>query len=106
MLDVEAKSWESIYQCPRKQSGEIPISALIACVGNLVSDSKNDVAGGISAWSSRFAAAAGLRWDDLLNTSPTTLVLLKEGLIGFAAKTKTRGKSAGRHWGGEAICIF
>ena len=42
---------------------------------------------------------ACLRWGDLLNTAPTTTVLTKEGLIGFAAKTKTRGKSEGRPLG-------
>ena len=71
-------------------------------VGDLVSYSKSDIAGSIFAWSFRVAAEAGLRWDDLLNTAPATLVLLKEGLVGFAAKTKTRGKSDGRHWGAQS----
>ena len=53
----------------------------------------------IFAWSFRLGVAAGLRWGDLLNTAPNTLVLVKDGLIGFAAKTKTRGVSEGRHWG-------
>ena len=64
-------------------------------MGDIVSDSKNDIAERISAWPF-ILAVAGLRWGDLLNTAPTTLVLLKEGIIGFAEKTKTRGKSEGR----------
>ena len=37
----------------------------------------------------------GLRWADIRNTAPYTLDLMGDGLIGFAAKTKTRGKSEG-----------
>ena len=95
MLDVEAKSLGSTHQCPRKQAAEIPTSVLKVW-WDLVSDSKSGIAGRLCAWSSRATAAAGLRWGDLLNTSPTTLVLLKKGPIGLAAKTKTRGKSRGR----------
>ena len=98
MLDVAAKSRGSTRQCHRKQAGGIPISVLTEWK-NIVSDSKADIAERLFAWSVRLAVAAGLRWDDLLNTAPTTLVLLKEGLIGFAPKAKTRGKSEGRPWG-------
>ena len=45
------------------------------------------------------AVAACLRWDDLLCTAPKTLVLIKDGLIGFAAKPEARGKSEGRPLG-------
>ena len=95
MLDVEAKDCESIYQRKKKQAGEIPASALGAW-GNIVSDSQSDVAERIFAWSFRLAVAADLRWGDLLNAPPNTLVLLKAGIIGLAAKTKTRAKSEGR----------
>ena len=47
--------------------------------------------------------AAGLRRGGLLNKAPSTLVLMNDGLIGFAAKTKTRGKSEGRPCGGSAF---
>ena len=60
----------------------------------------------IFARSFRLAVAAGLRWDDLLNTAPNTLVLIKAGLIGFAAKTKTRGVSEGRPCGGASNFAF
>ena len=50
-------------------------------------------------WSFRDEAAAVLRWGDLLNNAPTTLVLLKEGPIGLAPNAKTRGKSEGGHCG-------
>ena len=104
MLDVEAKDWESIYQRRRKQAGEIPVSVLIEW-GNIVPYSKNDITERIFALSFRLADAAGLRWGDLLNTAPTTLALLKEGIIGFAAKTKTRGKSEGRPWGASNLAF-
>ena len=73
-------------------------------MGNLVSDSKADVAGRLFAWSFRLSVAAGLRWDDLLNTAPT-LVLLKNGPIGFAPKTKNRGNTK-EDVGVQVFCIF
>ena len=54
-------------------------------------------------WSFRVAVAARLRWGDLLNTDPTTTVLMKEGLFALAAKTKTSGKSEGTHWGWAGV---
>ena len=36
---------------------------------------------------------------DLLNASPPTLVLMEEGLVAFATKTKTLGKSDCSKWG-------
>ena len=36
---------------------------------------------------------------DLINTAPSATVLMKECIIGFASKTKIRGKSEGRPWG-------
>ena len=98
MLDAESKDLESIYQRKKEQAGEIPASVLEAW-GNIVSDSQCDVAERIFAWSFRLEVAAGLRWGDLLNTAPNTLVLLKSGLFWFAAKSKTRGKSEGRPCG-------
>ena len=89
------KTWESTHQRRRKQAAEIPASVLKDWE-DLVSDSKSDLAERLFAWSFRVAAVAGLRWSDLLNTAPSTLVLIKAGLIGFASKTKTRGKSEGR----------
>ena len=65
----------------------------------LISDPEADMAERISAWSFRVAVAAGLRWNDLLNSTPNTLILTTGGLTGFAAKTKTRGVSEGRPWG-------
>ena len=73
---------------------------------DITSDSKNDIAERIFAWSFRLAVASGLRLDDLLNTAPTTLVLLKEGIIGFASKARTRGKSEGRPWGASKFAFF
>ena len=73
-------------------------SALSNDMGEFVSDSSLGITERPSAWSF-MVSVAGLRWDELLNTAPTTTVLMKEGLIGFAAKTKTAGKSEGRRWG-------
>ena len=95
MLDLEAKDCETIYQRGRRQAGEIPVSVLSEWK-KMVSDHKEEMSGRISAWSFRLGVAAGLRWGDLLNTAPNTLVLVEDGLIGFAAKTKTRGASEGR----------
>ena len=98
MLDLEAKDCESIYQRRRRQAGEIPASVLAEYGGNGFGPT-GGMSGGISAWPFSVAVADGLRWGDLLNTDPNTLVLIKDGLIGFAAKTETRGVSEGRAWG-------
>ena len=60
-------------------------------MGGFVSDSPIDLTGRLFAWPFRAEVADGLRWDDLLNTAPATLVLTKDGLAAVAAKTKTRG---------------
>ena len=65
-----------------------------------VSDSNRDLTERLFARSFRLAVASCLRWADLISTAPSTSVLMKEGLIGFAAKTKTGGKSDGRPLGG------
>ena len=51
------------------------------------------------------AVAEDLRWGDLLNTAPATTVLMKEGLIGFAAKTKTRESLKEDHVGGSHFAL-
>ena len=38
-------------------------------------------------------------WDSILNTAPSTTVLMGEALVWFDAKTKTVGKSEGRPCG-------
>ena len=88
---VEAKGWESANQCPRKQAGRIPVSVLEARA-TCVSDSSRGLPERLSAWSSMVEVAACLRLGDLLNTAPATTVLMNEDLLGFSAKTKTRGK--------------
>ena len=50
-------------------------------------------------WSLTVDVSEGLRRGDLINTSPPTTVLMKEGLVEFSEKTKTGGKSEGRPWG-------
>ena len=45
----------------------------------------------------RLAVAAGIRRGGLLNTAPNTIVLTKEGLVGFAAEAQAIGESDGRH---------
>ena len=52
------------------------------------------------AWPFGLAVAAGLRWGDLLKTSPAALVLARECLVGIAAKTETRAKSEVGPWCG------
>ena len=74
--------------------------------GGLVYDSKSDIDERLFAWSFRLAVASDLRWGDLLNTAPATLVLIKEGPIGFAAKTKTRGKYEGGGLAGGSNFAF
>ena len=68
-------------------------------MGKIAPDTQADMAERIFAWPFMVAVASGLRWGDLLNSAPNTLVFTTEGLTGFAAKTKTRGVSEGRPWG-------
>ena len=89
----------------RKQAEQIPASALTAW-GEFVSDSSMGLTERIFARSFRVSVEAGLRWDDLLSTAPATTVLMKEGLIGCAAKTKTRGMPDGRPLGGATDFSF
>ena len=84
---------------PAQTSGGVPATVLKTWE-EFVSDSSLGIAERLFAWPFMVAVEAGLRWEDLLNTAPATTVLTKEGLIGFVAKTKTRGKSAGRPCGG------
>ena len=98
ILHIGAKGWEGVYHLPRKQAGGIPISVL-SVWGGFVSDSSRDIAEILFPLPFRVAVASGLGWGDLLNTAPPKTVLTKEGLIGFASKTKTRGRSEGRPWG-------
>ena len=69
-------------------------------MGESATDSSLGVTERLSEWSFMVSVASGLSWGDLINTAPTTTVLIKEGLSGFAAKTKTRWKSEGRPSGG------
>ena len=61
-------------------------------LGRYVSDSSRDLTKRLFAWPCRVSVSSCLRWGDLLNTSPPTTVLMKEGFIGFAEKTKTTGE--------------
>ena len=90
--------WGKYLRRPRRQSGQNPIPVL-GKWEDLISDSKTNHPGKLCDLSCRAAIAAGLRRGDLVNTSPSALVLMKEGPVKFAAKTKTRGKSEGRLWG-------
>ena len=83
---------------PAKTGGGIPVQVLKAWA-EFVSDSSLDITERISEWSFR-VDVAGIRWADMLRTAPATTVLMTEGLVGFAAKTKTTGgESEGRPWG-------
>ena len=92
-----------IYQFPRKQADQIPVSFCEAWEA-FVSEPSRDLPETLSTWSFIVAVAEDLRWDDLLHDAPATTVLMREGLIGFAAKTRTREKPEGRHWG-KSICF-
>ena len=91
ILNLEANEWGDFYHYPRKQDGEIPIRVLIVW-GGIVLGSSRRLTERLFAWPFRVSAAVGIRWVDLLNTAHPATVLMKEGLIGFAAKTKTVGK--------------
>ena len=99
MLDLEAEDWESIYQRKWKQAGEIPIWVFEEWE-KLISDPESDMDERIFAWSFRVAVAAGLRWGDLLNSTPNTLILTTGGLTGFAAKAKNARSVWGKTLGG------
>ena len=102
ITNVEALEWGIACHRRKRQAGRTPIQVLGMCA-SLVSDSESKhpsgwgggLGGDLFAWSFMVSVADGLRWGDLLNAPPSTLVLMNDGLIGFAAKTKTRGKSEG-----------
>ena len=104
MLDLEAKDCETIYQRKRKQAGAIPLSVLFEW-GEIAPDTKSDMTERIFAWSFRVSVAAGLRWGDLLNSAPNTLVFTTEGLTGFAAYPK-RADRPKEDPGGEVTFLF
>ena len=101
---VEEKDWESVYQCPRKQAGEIPAPGLMGWE-TYVSESSGDLPGRLFAWHFMISVASCLRWGDLLNTAPGTTVLMKEGLIGFAEKPRPVESLKEDHVG-EVIFLF
>ena len=104
ILNIESGEWGNVYQRPRIQDGQIPTSPLTVG-GGLVSDPSRDLKERLFAWPFRVDVAEGLWRCDLLNTPPPRTVLMKEGLVGFAEKTQTRGKSEGRPWG-EVVTHF
>ena len=59
----------------------------------------------LSAWSCMLAVA-GLRRGDLLNSAPATTVLMKEGLIGFAAKNQNQGQVWRKALWWEVVLLF
>ena len=61
MIDLEAGDWGSIYQCPRKQAGQIPVRVLKAWE-EFVSESSLCITERLFAWYFRVSVAAGLRW--------------------------------------------
>ena len=73
-------------------------------LGGIVSGPSRSLAGRLFACPYRVAVSC-LRWGDLLNTPPPATVLMKECLIWFAVKTKSRGESEGMPWG-EVILHF
>lgn len=97
ILDIEAKEWGNFHHYHREQAEHIAISVLI--VGGFVSDSSRNLTGRLSERSCVVGVKACLRWGDLLNTPPAATALMKEGLVGISAKTKTMGKSGCRKWG-------
>ena len=63
--------------------------------GCLIGDNHIDITERLFARAFRISVASAIRWRDLLNTAPSTLALMNEGLIGSAAKTNTLGLSDG-----------
>ena len=98
ILHVEAKDWERFYQRPSKQAEKTPVPILESCE-KYVSEYSRDLPGGLFAWPFAVAVVSCLRRDGMISDAPSTTVLMKEGLIWSAAKSKTRGESGGRPWG-------
>ena len=67
--------------------------------------SSRDLTERLFAWSFMVAVEAGLRWGDLLNTGPSTTVLMEEGRIGFAEKPKPGERPTVDH-GGRVVMHF
>ena len=75
-------------------------------IGEIAPDTQADMDGRIFAWPLRVAVEAGLRWGDLINSSPDTLVLTTGGLTGFAAKKPKRGECLEEDPGGASDFSF
>ena len=63
--------------------------------GVLIMDKNLDVQESLFARSSREEVSVGLRWDGLLNTSPSTISLIKRRPHRVCDKTDMRGKPPG-----------
>ena len=78
---------------------------ILDSMGGISSGSGKSLAGGLFARSFRVAVSPGLSWGGLLNTTPSTTVLMKECLIGFEEKTKQGGSRKANHWGGSRYAL-
>ena len=90
-MSVVARERGRYCQCPRRKSDQIT-SPVLEKWGDLILGSKANRPERLLSWSFRAVVAAGLMRDDILNTSPTHLVLTKEGLLVFAEKNQNAGK--------------
>ena len=72
-------------------------------MGSLVSGAKSKHAGRLSAWSISVAVSAGLRWGELFNAPPSTLLLINERLVWFDAKPKRDESLEEYHGGGSFL---
>ena len=95
IINIEAAEWANAYQRHTRQAEQLPVSVLQRW-GCLIGDRDIDIPELLFARSSRIAVEAGLWRNDLLNTAPSTISLMGEGIVGFSVKTKTRWESEGR----------
>ena len=100
-LNIEAAHRPNSYQ-PRKLQEENP-SFCDRKAGMSRHGREFETPEKISAWASRLAAGACLRWNGFFNSALSTLVLMNECRICFAAKTKTRRKPDGSPLGGSSF---
>ena len=95
-MKIESAARPKAFQRPRRQAEQAPSAVLERC-GGIIPDKSIQANGGISALSFREAVTSGIRWGGLLNTAPSALALMNDGLIGFSANPETRESLSGGH---------
>ena len=90
-MNTEERERGKYYQRPRRQADQTPIPVL-GKWGDLVLGSKKNHPERLFGWYFRVVVSADLRRDDILNTSPPTLVSMEEWAHRVRCKKPKRGE--------------